>query len=326
MFMSLLPGIRDLRAPLAAGYLWIAFAWVCVFDRVPGREQASGLLGGVYELADDLGTGPTLIIVSFIAYLLGAVLAVTGMPPLSALRSVAGDGYWRLVRGQLSRETIDQIKARVQQVREAAFQRPLPEPDASIAAASPIELELPSSGGPGLAQAVSEYNAAGVDVPSGPHSWPTAVWESFPWRLADGLLRESEQLVTRLRLESQALFDEYDRARGEAELRLSVAPPIAALALALGIRWSGWFALGVIGAAALMYSGLGKARQARDVLAQACLAGTVTPTLWVNADEPSLQLHAKVLRAFTDREQPVPPVLAVRVWVDELMQSRTTVG
>ena len=42
MLMNLLPGLRELRAPLAAGYLWIitAFLWLSEWGRLPTSRPA----------------------------------------------------------------------------------------------------------------------------------------------------------------------------------------------------------------------------------------------------------------------------------------------
>jgi hypothetical protein len=74
MFATLLPGFRDLRAPLAAGYLWLAAAWVWFAERLPSSpEEASGLLKKAYELAEAAGRPAIGVAVSFAAYLIGAV-------------------------------------------------------------------------------------------------------------------------------------------------------------------------------------------------------------------------------------------------------------
>ena len=50
---SIVPGIRDLRAPLIAGYMWLLFAWLVAQPEVPLRT--SGRLGSVVELGHTIG-------------------------------------------------------------------------------------------------------------------------------------------------------------------------------------------------------------------------------------------------------------------------------
>jgi chromosome segregation ATPase len=72
MLASLLPGIRELRAPLAAGYLWLLVGWLAFHSHLPAREQANGVIEALYNLeglVSALGFG---VAVSFAAYLIGS--------------------------------------------------------------------------------------------------------------------------------------------------------------------------------------------------------------------------------------------------------------
>jgi uncharacterized membrane protein YvlD (DUF360 family) len=72
MFTSLLPGLRELRAPLAAGYLWLAAGWLYFAPQLPASvEDAQGVLRDVYRV---VAAGDPVAVVAgltFIAYLLG---------------------------------------------------------------------------------------------------------------------------------------------------------------------------------------------------------------------------------------------------------------
>src|SRR5262245_47290536 len=70
---SLLPGIRDLRAPLAAGYLWLASLWVLWGRKQSGLDQDTGLAGDVYRLAKSAGPVATAVALSFAAYVIGVL-------------------------------------------------------------------------------------------------------------------------------------------------------------------------------------------------------------------------------------------------------------
>ena len=72
MLASLLPGLRDLRAPLAAGYLWLAAGWLYFAPQLPASvNDADGVLKDIYRVAD--ASNPVAIAagLTFIAYLLG---------------------------------------------------------------------------------------------------------------------------------------------------------------------------------------------------------------------------------------------------------------
>jgi hypothetical protein len=87
MFASLMPGIRELRTPLAAGYLWLLFAWLLVEPSVPSsREELTGAAASIVRLTDEgsivaLGAG-----ISFAAYLVGTVYVGVLRAPRAALR------------------------------------------------------------------------------------------------------------------------------------------------------------------------------------------------------------------------------------------------
>jgi hypothetical protein len=67
-----LPGFRDLRAPLVAGYCWLLFAWLVVEPHLPVRE-ATGLLDSLLDLSGAVGKVGTALAVSVAAYLIGSV-------------------------------------------------------------------------------------------------------------------------------------------------------------------------------------------------------------------------------------------------------------
>jgi hypothetical protein len=72
---NLLPGLRELRAPLAAGYAALLAVFVWAGGRLPSSDQPAGALSDLQDAADKLGAGPTLAILSFVAYLLGSLIA-----------------------------------------------------------------------------------------------------------------------------------------------------------------------------------------------------------------------------------------------------------
>ena len=51
---SALPGFRDLRAPLTAGYLWVFFLWILVKPDL-NNPPTNAVAGAVYDLAKEVG-------------------------------------------------------------------------------------------------------------------------------------------------------------------------------------------------------------------------------------------------------------------------------
>jgi hypothetical protein len=75
MLASLLPGLREVRTPLAIGYVWLIGLWLLFADKVPMKVPAQdGLVRHVFEAGSFLGQGVLLTVVSFSAYLLGSLV------------------------------------------------------------------------------------------------------------------------------------------------------------------------------------------------------------------------------------------------------------
>jgi hypothetical protein len=73
MLTSLFPGLREIRAPLAAGYLWLVAAWVAFHDDLTRHAKGSHSLAALSTLKDDVGKGGFSVALSFVAFLLGAL-------------------------------------------------------------------------------------------------------------------------------------------------------------------------------------------------------------------------------------------------------------
>ncbi len=69
---NLLPGIRELRAPLAAGYIWLLVGWLLLHDRIPGDGDAP-VVSDLYDLADIVGRVGVAAAASLAAYLIGSL-------------------------------------------------------------------------------------------------------------------------------------------------------------------------------------------------------------------------------------------------------------
>jgi hypothetical protein len=69
---QLLSGLRELRSPLAAGYLWLFFGWLVVDPQLAGKNL-TGSLKSIDRLGTFLGRIGIAISASVLAYLLGVV-------------------------------------------------------------------------------------------------------------------------------------------------------------------------------------------------------------------------------------------------------------
>jgi hypothetical protein len=67
-----LPGFRDLRSPVIAGYLWLLVGWVLLSPDIDSRPE-NAVAASLYDLANKLGKVGTAVAVSVAAYLVGSV-------------------------------------------------------------------------------------------------------------------------------------------------------------------------------------------------------------------------------------------------------------
>ena len=97
MLSNLLPGIREVRAPLAAGYLWLLAAWLVWGDHLLTAEDIRGLP----TTLDGLGLA---VAVSTTAYLLGSMIE-----GLARTARLTGMSHWKLFRSNVkdARKTSD---------------------------------------------------------------------------------------------------------------------------------------------------------------------------------------------------------------------------
>jgi hypothetical protein len=72
LLMNLLPGLRDLRAPLAAGYLWLTAGWLYFAPQLPASvDEADGVLKDIYRVIEASGPVAAAAGLSFAAYIIG---------------------------------------------------------------------------------------------------------------------------------------------------------------------------------------------------------------------------------------------------------------
>ena len=73
MLSNVLPGLRELRAPLAAGYLWLTWSWLVWGDDLPTRAEVSGPLARLYALEPVVSKLGVAVVASVGAYIVGSI-------------------------------------------------------------------------------------------------------------------------------------------------------------------------------------------------------------------------------------------------------------
>jgi hypothetical protein len=79
MLGNVLPGLRELRAPLAAGYLWLVFAWIVWGDELPSKSEEEEdfkrtPLDRFFELEPIVSSIGLAVVASVAAYVLGSIV------------------------------------------------------------------------------------------------------------------------------------------------------------------------------------------------------------------------------------------------------------
>ena len=87
--------------------------------------------------------------------------------------------------------------------------------------------------------------------------------------IADGVIRELPAMENELLIEKEPLFDRYDRIRSEAEFRIGMTLPVAAVGVAMGFRVAWWCAGLLLVSVVLFVQGLRRFYAGRAIIWQA---------------------------------------------------------
>jgi hypothetical protein len=240
---SLLPGLRDLRAPLAAGYIWLLNIWLLFGDDIPSQEEASGAFESLYRLGKfvpQLGKG---IAISFVAYLIGALSqsasnsllggwrrfidrVIDAQNPRSWLMRGGGGGWLRI----LWRRTV----SRDQTVISPRFNRGVHQ------YASHIRRRINDAAQKSRLSLVEILPMMSEDLRRRLLTHDRSLTDEGIERAFNTLLRQAfsadrEILRARLIADEQMLYGEFDRYQSEAEFRSSISIPLGGLAIILAV-------------------------------------------------------------------------------------------
>ncbi|NHC13133.1 hypothetical protein [Motilibacter deserti] len=271
MLANLLPGLRDFRTPLAAGYTLAITLWLLLEERVPREERAPGALRRLYELADIAGRPILVAFFSFCCYLLGSLLVVR-KPPAFTLFGLARflpdvlfvqRGRAHFLNRLLSGADKDEARATVVANRMLLGRpRHLAAGALALGGAARVDTET--------ADVLRAAAAGRADVDS----------ERLLIVIRDVLLaaiiEEREILQSRLLARSKDLWSEYDRHQSEAELRLTLVAPLAFLALVLAGILTPWALFGLLLVVLLYRQGVARYRAGQDVVLASLLAGEIS--------------------------------------------------
>lgn len=257
MLASLLPGVREIRAPLAAGYLWLFALWLAL-EPFPSAEEATGLEAAVIDLADAATPVAVGVVLSFVAYLVGSLSEVL-VQRYRRWLSVPVNAYGGPSGGRRMRGV----------------------PDLLCSSNGYYSLQVVAA--ERVREAESKLQAAGRSLENVPREFRPPV-ELVPGetlasvasaQLADLAFFELPLTSTRLMWEQPELFSAVDRLRAEAELRWALPLPLVVTLLVVAIRDHWTWILGLLVVALVLYQAGRRERDAGDLVVDAVWIGRV---------------------------------------------------
>ncbi len=314
MITSLLPGLRDLRTPLAVGYVWLVLIWIWFGSLLPTRNDGRGADAALFELARLAGRPGLTAAITFVAYLLGATTQLNPGRGLGSKLARGGPsstekyaswlaGAVKSLARELSERTLRLLRIKLPRTLVTPQQAPpwhyLSHEATRLLTLSRYESlkrrvqmrvhkarqdlnedEFKPAFRTAMARSTrlrfraSQATAKAERRPG----YPEGLIDALVITALEEILRDLPEEVTRLQLQNQALFDRHDRFVSESELRLSLMPPVAALTVTLSLSWSLIFLVGAVAVLVLHQQAVVSARHAFDVVAEAISAGALTPS------------------------------------------------
>jgi hypothetical protein len=264
MLTNLLPGVRQLRAPLAAGYLWLFALWLVLEPALPTETEAQGLAASIYRLGDLVTAFGLAVVVSFAAYLIGSLSVSLVSWPSPRTLSIPGR-------------------------RTRSWSSPL-SPHAETALS-----DMAGSIGTELQGVISKV---GLDVgefldQNGIPSPPADLDSKISYRAKPRLRRKDRAFIgpgaaepaDYEALDRNRIATAVDRFRAETEFRIALELPLLVLGIVIGLRagWP-WLAVSILVSGALCVALFADAvkvqRRANDLLVDVLIDDRVlSPTV-----------------------------------------------
>ncbi|MCZ4559701.1 hypothetical protein O4160_02470 [Rhodococcus sp. IEGM 1401] len=231
MLTTILPGLRDLRTPLATGYLWLVALFLACADILPTAESESQLIGQVFDIANGLGTTAVLAVLSFVAYLLGSALST---------EEINLDSLTRTLR-----------RFKVKLIKEK-YVRKQPRPTVDV----PYSEHLLTHFEKYANDTVTNYESTlgAYEQATNGQDYGLPPFKAFfhgrgSLGNTDMMHREKlnqfqstidderEIIANKLHSDESPLWDDYDREMAEGNFRVSITPPLLVIAMILSIRY-----------------------------------------------------------------------------------------
>lgn len=271
----MLPGFRDVRTPLITGFLWLSFLWILLGTPVPTGAETEGLLGALNALAKFLSPTVTVVVLSFIAYLLGVLASPDadrflrpGRGLVGRLESLGFDLAASPLKVILSPRMLRRLSTRPGTFSPALTQH-------SEGVLRSLVVNLVDEKRSGLEPIYKKYGLSRSDAQEQNEELVAILHQ----KLVNEILDPSAALLAA----DEKLFNNFDRTRSEAEFRFSITFPVlfVSAAAAWRIAESYWFlaiallTFGVLACAGLVFKGWIKLHESTDIAVAAVAAGSM---------------------------------------------------
>jgi hypothetical protein len=271
LLTSLLPGVRDLRTPLAVGYMWLIALWISLHKYLPETiDTAKGPMKSLYELGDFVGKGIVLTACSFVAYMLGSLVvrplrlgfhAKANEKDEDAEKDSKFDWLLYFVfDGNIADSTLMQLRSfvdsrlrEVQDVMLPWFQRGILEPRKL-----PIVQKDGATSAP-ILNLRSAYVASIID--------------------------DLELVGIQLQAKNRDFWDTYDRKTAEAQFRYGIFWPMVAVIGVISWQSSWWWLFLLIIPAWFFLLAARLTLEVKATLVQAIIVGLVVPPILEDLDK-----------------------------------------
>ena len=329
MLASLLPGIRVLRAPLAAGFVWLTALWFLLEPSWSASAADVGVIASAARLLDVVNLVAQGALVSFLAYILGSFSVFAFSRPLLSLIQTRLEVRPHRLAGlsALGRESLAQVAVDGRQRLEQALAL------SGVAVDEVLGLSRVSPDSLGSRGKIAPAGfVRSTGLPTGRSAWRRAIsskvrsaWRraavpmglSADWvlptpeerqerELAERILRDLPVVAQAQLLGKEAeVYGAVDRSRAEVEFRVALVPPLAALSLAIGAATGNALGMvlaplvGGLAAVGLMLDAGKQTRESNDLILSLMEHGRLKPPSLIRAESEAVsrgdQAPAKVV-------------------------------
>lgn len=294
MLSSLLPGLREVRAPLSSGFVWLVSLWFLFEPRWGRIDHEGGWISSAGRLMGTLDIVGQGAVLSFAAYLLGSFSVFVFSRPLLSLVEMSLDGPSRRLDGlsDLARESLAQVAVDGRQRLEQALTLSGVGVDKVLGIAAP----RPSAGDKSMPARTSRRGRLVAHRLTSATVLPTPE-QRQERELATRVLRDLPVVANAQLLGQQPeVFSAVDRSQAEVDFRAAIVPSVVALSFSVALAQRNVVAaaaavlVGALSAIGLMLDAARQRREANELILSLMEHGRIDPPSLLRAESVATSL------------------------------------